>query len=209
MASRSPFCIDRCTLATHVSGGCLVPQKNGVIPQVGPTDTDCGCLSALKIRAEAAIQQGVVSLDHAQSLRFYGKGLVFANRAPESIPYTQKAASYFFKAYGKKSIDGLVIRADLAMAFGCSGKDYWERALSMWQDIQRDLQCLPETTDGAMLRQQLVCDKFFAESTLYTTIEDRARCFHKAFEAGHPIQHPFLMRIIVELEIIGLSLPSP
>ena len=142
MASRSPFCIDRCTLATHVSGGCLVPQKNGVIPQVGPTDTDCGCLSALKIRAEAAIQQGVVSLDHAQSLRFYGKGLVGQN---EHRVFRTLRKRLLFLRVRVKSIDGLV-RGVTCHGLGCSGKDYWERALSMWQDIQH-LQ-LPETTDG-------------------------------------------------------------
>ena len=149
------------------------------------------------------MQHDAATWGQAQSMRFYAKGLVFSNRALESIPYTQKAAEYFFRAYGATSIDGLVIRADLAMAFGCSGNTYWERALEMWKLIQHDLNCLPETADGAMLRKQMACDKFFAESTMYTKTEDRARALHKAFEAGRAIQHPFLMRIIVELEIIG------
>lgn len=190
-------------LATHVAGACLIPNKQGGAFNVGPLDTDCGCISALKFRADAALSKGITTVDRAQSARFCGKGLVFANRASEGIRYTQEATNFFVAKYGATSIDGLVLRADLAMAKGCCGSTHWKNALSMWCDILRDLQCVPQSQDAIMLRKQIACDKFFAESTMYTDINDRARALHKAFEAGHPIQHPFLMRIIVDLEIIG------
>ena len=106
-------------MSMHVTGACLAPSKTGTIPVIGPHDTNCGCASAIEIAARSA---GLTAdtFEKAQSNRYYGKILMFDGRAAEAFPHLLAALKYFETTYGRESLDALVMRADVAFAYGCT-----------------------------------------------------------------------------------------
>ena len=188
-------------LRAHVTGACLVPTKCGAIPVVGPSDVDCGCISALVLAAKTNTNS---AFRRASLSQYAAKALTFAGRSVEAIPFAAQAVTLFEAAGSSDALGVLCAKADLALALGCSGQAYWQRATELWASVQTRLKTLAgHSTDAAVLLQHVQCDKHIAIASASNTRALRASALRKAFAAAKPIQHPFFMRIVVELELLG------
>jgi hypothetical protein len=194
-------CVGQSILKAHVTGACLLASKSGYLPVADPSDVDCGCISALVIASNAP---GNTAFRRASLSQYAAKGLTFAGRPLDAIPLAARAVAFFEAASGAYSLGLLCAKADLALAFGCSGRAHWRRAAELWETLRADLEPLASRSSGACtLLRQIETDKFIAIASMCDDKALRASALRKAFASGSRIQHPFLMRIVVELELLG------
>ena len=179
----------------------MLPGKNGAITVSRNTDVDCGCISALLLAAET---KSPSNLDRAALAQYAAKGLVFANRAKEAIPLAARATTLFEEVILTDPLAVLAAKADLALALACSGRAYWQRATEIWATVMPALQKLAgSSADASALLNHVLCDRHFAAAARAHDKQVRVMALRSAFKAGSKIQHPFLMRIIVDLELAG------
>ena len=186
-------------LSAHVKGACLVPTKQGALPVVSNTDVECGCISALVQAAESESPENGVQ--KAGLMQFAAKGLVFANRFFEAIPLAARALRLFEKALPNDPLAAIAAKADLALALACMGQPYGTRARELWADVDTGLaKHAKNSADAQTLAKLVECDKSYAAAINADTKQDRVKALQRAFVAAVASQHPFLMRIIGDLE---------
>ena len=194
-------CDGQSILKAHVTGACLLASKSGFLPVVAPDDVDCGCVSALVIASNAPTN---TAFQRASLSQCAARGLIFAGRPFEAILFAARAVNFFEAACGADPLGLLWAQADLALALGCSGRSYWRRATELWSCLRANLERLaPKSSDASILLQHIETDKLIAIASMCDDKALRASALQKAFTSGSRIQHPFLMRIVVELELLG------
>lgn len=188
-------------LTTHLIGGCSIASKQGHIPVIGPRDTDCGCVSALVLAARTSTD---ISVTAAAKHQFAAKGLIFNNRYSDAIYFARKAVVLYGMSAPDDRLASLSAKGDVALALACSDRSHRPRAIEMWASIVFELKAMAFSSRAArILLQHVHCEKYYAVAVTTDLRSLRTISLQKAFSFGHPSQHPFLMRIIVELELLG------
>ena len=132
---------------------------------------------------------------------------MFDGRAAEAFPYLLAALKYFETTHGRESLDALVMRADVAFAYGCTTEKNWPVAVSTWKWIRERLATrdpAEENNTVAMLIDHMACDELIAQAYHANLRVEKASMLNRAFYIGSKIRHPYLMKIIVELEVLGI-----
>ena len=199
-------------LAAHVTGACVtVNNKERPPPAYCINTTGCGCFFALKM-LHSKIDDKSITADDASVLRYLAKYLVFHNRPDDALPYAQRALKYYQTQYGKKSIDALVMHAEVAFIYAMMGGAKHGIAVTAWRMLRErvsDFSSFPEAdrSTAEYLIKHMGCDELIAKAHHEPDKKKRVQPLKTALEIALHIKHGYLPRICADLDILGYIKP--